>query len=527
MLLLPVALAYEVDAWTPRRWAPADARAVADAHFDTLLDEAIAATTCEGTDDQVRRRLARAIAHTSARRVWLDDRKGLARMGHGVFSGWLESDPAVDRVTTGSDGMFRDVGLLDGFVLHTAGTASTVNLGGVLVGTDKVDHFLATGHSYFVWSDEGEDPERALRRGVNTEKTTLGLWTSKAFSYADLAANWDGYRFYAGLLQADSPIQRGEDGCPERVRGWDWSEWVHPDWDEFANPSVYTRRVARKVAWALAPEREAICAAFAPVEQRLPPAEGAPVPEGPLGLAHFCPEPVAEVRVATVNVWGLPWPLTPRRRTRMATVARWLDDEDFDVVAIQEAWRGTRRHLPTLTWPDTEGDSGLALYTDHPHESLGFHAFDAGAGVDRFKRKGVWWSRLEIDGAAWVVGVLHLQAGQGTKSRTARAAQVDQVIASAPAGRLLLLGDFNLHRGDPVDRAAAERLEQAGFQEVLPARDEGTSIHGSHRFDRVYVRGAPRWDWSTGRTWRAWAPSDHFPVSARLRRERAPGDPQR
>jgi hypothetical protein len=289
-VLLPLigstVLAYEVDSWTPHQTPLEDVAPLANAVMERMLDRAVQDVRCHPDDAVLRRRLARAIRKVTARRTVIGERPLPARLGHGRYSAWLESDPLVPRVHTGSGGIYDGVGLLDGPVLHLAGTASTVRMGDVLIGTDKTDHFLATGQLYLRWSRDGEDPERAARRGVRTERLQYGRLTSKAFSYADLAANWDGYRFYSGLLGPDSPIQR--DGpCALRTRAFDWTDWVAPDWDELHNPSVYGPRVRRAVRDAVEPYRDAICARYAPLPSRIPVPGRAPEQPGPFGQ-DFC-----------------------------------------------------------------------------------------------------------------------------------------------------------------------------------------------------------------------------------------------
>jgi hypothetical protein len=231
------------------------------------------------------------VAKQTGRRVVVE-RPGLAALGHGAYSAWLETDPQVDRVTTGTDGIFADVGLLDSPVLRLAGTASTVRLGDTLVGTDKVDHFLATGFAYWRWSRWSERPERAVRRGVRTERLFFGRLTSKAFSYGDLSANWAGYRFYETLLSDGSVLQLDAEGCVQRVAGFDWGEWVSWEWDEFANPSVYGPRVSRALSSQLHEVRDDVCASYDPRQPDLPLPDARPhrLPEvaGPFGLESFC-----------------------------------------------------------------------------------------------------------------------------------------------------------------------------------------------------------------------------------------------
>jgi endonuclease/exonuclease/phosphatase family metal-dependent hydrolase len=230
-----------------------------------------------------------------------------------------------------------------------------------------------------------------------------------------------------------------------------------------------------------------------------------------LGLAHAEP-----LTIATFNVWGLPWPIAPQRARRLRAIDGWLRDQPRDLVALQEVWRGARRHLGNdLTFPRIDGDSGLALYTPHPVERLGFVAFEQARGPDAWKAKGVWWVRVDAPDTPWTVGVLHLQAGRGPRNAAVRRAQIETVLASAPPGPLLLMGDFNLHR-DPLDEAVHDRLVAAGLAEAHPTTDRGTSRYGRHRLDRVYVSAPAAWTVGTARTLRTLELSDHHPVVVEL-----------
>jgi len=286
---LALGWAYEVDAWTPRSAGLADSAPVANMVFDGILDEALAEVRkqCPSDRDALKKRVAREVARATSRRVRLE-RPGLSAFGNGIYSAWLEVDPLVDRVTTGTEGVFAEVTPRDSVILSMAGTASTVRFGDVLLGTDKVDHFLATGFQYARWSHWGEEPERALRRGTRTERRMYGQMTSKTFSYGDLAANWDGYRFYSTLLEEGSVVQEDPEHCVVRVASWDWTSWASASWDEFANPSVYSRRVQRRLVDTLGDQRDEVCEAWTPSEPVGPWLGKAPVPDGPLGLGPLC-----------------------------------------------------------------------------------------------------------------------------------------------------------------------------------------------------------------------------------------------
>lgn len=261
-LLLPLASAYETDQVTGRLLYLADATEVANDWADDLLDAAVtrtnAETQCKGDDDAIRRALAANIAEATARNHYVKERK-LAGFGYGVYSALLETG-AIDRHSFADrDDIYGTVTSAGSVVLASVGTCSTVRLAGELVGTDKADHFWALGYQYALLSDWGEKPEAALRWGTFTERAFYGLMTSAVFSYADLAANEAGYRFYLGLLDEGGMFRRDDDGCVVQTRGFDWNDWIDVSWDEAFNPPVYSRRVGRAVRERLSARRDAYC----------------------------------------------------------------------------------------------------------------------------------------------------------------------------------------------------------------------------------------------------------------------------
>ncbi len=266
MLTSAPSLGYESDQLTWRGEWLEDAAPIANAHMDELLAEAVATTNtstgCAGTDEQLRRALAREIQHTVGQRTLVEARGQLPVMSFGAYAAWLETAP-IDRHTfSAREDIYGGVHWRQNLLLATVGPCSTLRLGDVLVGTDKIDHFLVQGFLYFRWSRQGRNTERALRLGTFTERAYWGTATTKTFSYADLAANYDGYRFYAGLLGPGSALQRDEDGCVEQVRPWDWAEWVDWQYDEVLNPPAYRPDILAEVDIWLQDHREELCAAW-------------------------------------------------------------------------------------------------------------------------------------------------------------------------------------------------------------------------------------------------------------------------
>lgn len=229
------------------------------------------------------------------------------------------------------------------------------------------------------------------------------------------------------------------------------------------------------------------------------------------------------LEVLTYNTWGLPQPIARDRKERMPGIARMVREEDADLVGLQEVWRGALRFLDLeLLRTEEAGDSGLALVTPHPVHWQRAVAFEDAWGVDGMKEKGALASRVELPalGETTVV-VTHLQAGRSGPAARARGQQVDALLSltSDQEHPAILVGDFNLHEKDPIDRRSAERLAAAGWVDVA---EQSASLAPTHRngerFDRILVR--------PGRQ-RCLSPekvdvpdsdlSDHLPVRAQLK----------
>lgn len=93
----------------------------------------------------------------------------------------------------------------------------------MLIGTDKIGHFLAQGWEYFEFAEdlkaeEKEDlicgfqsgnasvqDQEIIRKGEAKEHTLLGLESGGVFSYADLSANVSGLIFYLSFFKGDHP----------------------------------------------------------------------------------------------------------------------------------------------------------------------------------------------------------------------------------------------------------------------------------------------------------------------------------
>ncbi len=214
-----------------------------------------------------------------------------------------------------------------------------------------------------------------------------------------------------------------------------------------------------------------------------------------------------ELDLATVNLWGLPWPVARERRARKRRFLAHVEATAYHVVGIQELWwpwRWTLRGAP-LRLPHSPRDSGLAVAARlRLRGSLGVLPFRHHAGFDRVKRKGMLHAAVEATRDTLLsVFVTHLQTGR--RHAAVRARQVDELLErlGRERGPSVLMGDFNLHGDVDEDHRSVERLQEAGLVDAAAAVGclEPTwhsanpyvrSFRTEERFDRVYLRDGTR-----------------------------------
>ncbi|MFW2438208.1 MAG: hypothetical protein ACN4GR_02425 [Arenicellales bacterium] len=108
-----------------------------------------------------------------------------------------------------NDSIYRDINYLEGFSLNFKELSDVVNINGHLVGLDKIGHFFAEGWQYFELTQSGDHTiDQALEWGKQQEAGNFGYTTTGIFSFADLVANFNGWRFWNKvLLKEDDPLK--------------------------------------------------------------------------------------------------------------------------------------------------------------------------------------------------------------------------------------------------------------------------------------------------------------------------------
>ena len=108
-----------------------------------------------------------------------------------------------------NDSIYRDIDYVEGFSMNLKDLSDVVNINGHLIGLDKIGHFFAEGWQYFDLTTFGNETlEEAIQWGRKKETGLFGYTTTGIFSYADLVANLNGWRFWNRiLLRHDDPLK--------------------------------------------------------------------------------------------------------------------------------------------------------------------------------------------------------------------------------------------------------------------------------------------------------------------------------
>lgn len=150
--------------------------------------------------------------------------------------------------------------------------APLIRVGEVVVGTDKLEHLFGMGYQYFDRHYlRGHSLKRVLKRGIFFEKTILGgnILATGVFAYSDLAANFNGMRFWNSMLQKrddvlgkehnQGPYLACEQGKWTQLKEIDFSPYLDLASDESINCSKFASRGGLKKYKKYLEERGAAC----------------------------------------------------------------------------------------------------------------------------------------------------------------------------------------------------------------------------------------------------------------------------
>lgn len=221
----PVASATEIDDTTSYYWTIHDSEALLNLRTQELIQEG--ASRHYGCD---RRTLARQMGAVL-----------VGNLFYGTVESFANNSALVDRVyIPAAESIYKNTPYSGGFVDTFVNLGPTVNVAGFHIGTDKLGHFMDMGYDLYLRSRDGEGVLALLAQSHREEGGLWGSLMTGVKSYGDIAANFDGHRFWQDLIE-EGP--RGffvcEGGRIKQVRDFKWSDYVSAAWTEAINCSSY------------------------------------------------------------------------------------------------------------------------------------------------------------------------------------------------------------------------------------------------------------------------------------------------
>lgn len=222
--------AYETDQYTARMEPLQDSTAL----LDGRVNQSIAKAVEHWRGRRSEARMVSAIYHDIGGHHWVDR-----------IEKWAMESEDVDRSSPGRyDSIYRGHPIWATRFAGLFGVGPTIKVNGVLIGSDKLGHFLSQGRKYWNRYRRSGDVARAAEHSAYTERALFGQMTTGVYSNADLVANYEGYLFYRSLFEDDvipgkpAILAWREDHWVVQ-RPFTWADHVNAYWDEALNVNHY------------------------------------------------------------------------------------------------------------------------------------------------------------------------------------------------------------------------------------------------------------------------------------------------
>lgn len=148
--------------------------------------------------------------------------------------------------------------------------------GGHIISGDKLGHFLESGFEMYLVAHKKEDFDRSnpwhitlngmidmvnsfkipsrgkgveavIATGQFQENSNWGKTGTGVYSYSDMVANYEGYRFWSELTEGSNPYFRCENNRWKMVRPFSWAPYISDGWDEAINCNSYAKPEMAKI----------------------------------------------------------------------------------------------------------------------------------------------------------------------------------------------------------------------------------------------------------------------------------------
>lgn len=239
-----ILMATEVDNFTDRDVPLIDSRSVLNFKMQTkinkYIDQTNAVYDCEESQENTKEFFYKNLNKEVGGNLW------------SKFELEIEKDHKVDkRHKERNESIYKYLTPINGFALYVAKFGSVINVGNLLVGTDKIGHFLALGKSYF---DKMRNLHKSLKDvmeyGEKSERTYFGELSTSVFSYGDLVSNYEGLIFWQSLFGGEDPLVKCQNGLLVSGKRFDWLDYMSDAWDESINCNTYRNEFIKSKVFA-------------------------------------------------------------------------------------------------------------------------------------------------------------------------------------------------------------------------------------------------------------------------------------
>lgn len=222
--------AYETDQFNNRQQAIKDSTSV----LNQQVTLAIASTITGWKGAPRENKVVDGIYYKIGGKHWVDKLERFA----------MDSDEVEKLPTPPHDSIYSGHPLYATRVAGLFGVGPTLKINNVLVGTDKLGHFLSQGRKFYRRWVKLQDESKAAEHSAYTERAIFGQMTTGSYSNADLVANYEGFRFYRSLFEDNvipgkPAILEWKDDHWIMQRPFDWADHVNDYWDEALNINHY------------------------------------------------------------------------------------------------------------------------------------------------------------------------------------------------------------------------------------------------------------------------------------------------
>lgn len=233
-LLLAVALqlapqicgAYETDQFTNRLSPLADSTELLNGPVNQAIKDAVANSNATRNDWKV----VTSIYNDIGGHHWVDK-----------IERWAMNSEEVERLQPSRrESIYQGHPIWATRVAAVFGVGPTIKINGILIGSDKLGHFLSQGRKFYRRYLKYLDESKAAEHSAYTERALFGQATTGVYSNADLVANYEGFRFYRSLFEDDiipgkPAILAWQDNGWVIQRQFTWADHVNEYWDEALN----------------------------------------------------------------------------------------------------------------------------------------------------------------------------------------------------------------------------------------------------------------------------------------------------